>query len=59
MDIDKSVAQSSLSIRQCQGLRLFRLGAVLGETGIQSCGIQEEQDSVVFRNQLLQRTESN
>ena len=28
VDIDKLVAQSSLSIRQCQSLRLFRLGAV-------------------------------
>ena len=31
MDIDKLVAQSSLSIRQCQRQRLFRLGAVFGE----------------------------
>ena len=31
VDIDKLVAQSSLSIRQCQRQRLFRLGAVFGE----------------------------
>ena len=57
--IDTLVAQSRLSIRQCQGLCLFRVGAVFEENGTQSSGVLEETNSVVFRNQLLQRTESN
>ena len=44
VDIDEFVAQSSISIRHCQGPRLFRLGAVLGENGRQPCWIQEEKD---------------
>ena len=59
VDIDELVAQSSSSIRHCQGLRLFRLGAVLGENWNESRWILEEQDSVVLREQLRQWTESN
>ena len=33
MDIDELVAQSSTSIRHCQGLRLFRLSIAVGKMG--------------------------
>ena len=59
LGIDEFVAQPSSSIRHCQGLRLFRLGLVSGKNGRRSQSILEEQDWVVFRDQLLQRTESN
>ena len=59
VDIHQLVAQSSLSIRQCQSLRLFRLGAMHGENGKRFRRILEGQDSVVFKEQFLQRTESN
>ena len=57
--IDKLVALSGLSICHCQGLRLFRFGAVCGKNGRQSYWTLEEPDSVIFTKQLLQRTESD
>ena len=44
VDIHEFVTQSSSSIRHCQRLRLFRLGAVSGKNGRRSQSILEEQD---------------
>ena len=58
-DVDKLIAQSSLSIIHCQSLRLLRLCALSGKDGRRSCQNLEESNSMVFRQQILQWYESN
>ena len=55
MGIDKLIAQSSLSTFHCQSLRLLRICALFGKDGRRSCWILEEQNSMVFGQQLFQR----
>ena len=57
--IDKLIAQSSFSMCHCQSLCLLRLCALLGKIGRQSNWMLEEASSMVFRQRLLQRIESN
>ena len=59
MDVDKLIAQSSLSIFHCRSLCLLRLCTLFGKDGRQSCWILEEQNSMVFGKQSFQRYESN
>ena len=57
--IDKLIAQSSLSIFHCKSLHILRFCSLIGKDGRRSCWTLEEQNSMVFGQQLFQRTELN
>ena len=59
VDVDKLVAQLSLSIFYCQSLRVLHFCTRFGQKGRQSCWILEEQNSMVFGQQLCLRFEAN
>ena len=59
VDLDKLVVWKGLSDHQLQNLRLFRLCAVCRKNGRWSYCDLEEENSIVFGKQSLQRYESN
>ena len=59
VDVDKLIAQSSLSIFHCRSPCLLRLCALFWKIRRQSSWILEEANSMVFGQQSFQRIESN
>ena len=59
VDVDRLIAQSSLSIFHCQSLRLLRFCILFGKDVRRPYWILEEQNSMEFGQQLFQGIESD